>query len=295
MTSTRVAGLRVDEPQVALERRVELVGRQHVEDDQLGAGRRELADDAVRRRGRGGRTAGRRRRDRGAARRRGGRRRRGRSGRRPARSPTGRRAAGRRAPSRAARPRRRAIRPASALTATRSSLASPMYPRAAAARLANSELGRPAGGHRRRRVDEERDRDVLLLDEQLDEQPLEPRVDVPVELAQVVAEGVVAVVGELDRLAALDAPPSALEPAADRRAHQQQQSLELAQERLVEDRRVDLAGQEDLPRAGRRHVGGRRRAGARGLRGPGVEARSLGHDRPAIRRSGRRRRRGPRG
>ena len=108
--------------------------------------------------------------------------------------------------------------------------------------------------------------DVLLLDEELDEQPLEPGVDVPVELAQVVAEGVVAVVGELDRLAALDAPPAALEPAADGRAHQQQQALELAQERLVEDGRVDLARQERLARAGRRPVAtGRRRPAAWGV------------------------------
>ena len=67
-----------------------------------------------------------------------------------------------------------------------------------------------AGRHRGRGVDEQRDGDVLLLDEQLDEQPLEPRVDVPVELAQVVAEAVVAVVGELDRLATLDAATAAL-------------------------------------------------------------------------------------
>jgi hypothetical protein len=42
------------------------------------------------------------------------------------------------------------------------------------------------------------DRDVLFLDVELDEQLLETGQDVPVELAQVVAEGVVAEVGELD-------------------------------------------------------------------------------------------------
>ena len=82
--------------------------------------------------------------------------------------------------------------------------------------------------------------DVLLLDEQLHEQLLEPRVDVPVELAQVVAQGVVAVVGELDALAALHAPPPALEPAADRLLHQHAEALELPQEALVEDRRVEV-------------------------------------------------------
>ena len=131
--------------------------------------------------------------------------------------------------------------------------------------LGEQQLRRSARGHRRRGVDEQGDGDVLLLDEQLDEQALEPGVDVPVELAQVVAEGVVAVVGELDRLAALDAPATALEPAADRRAHQHQQPLELAQERLVEDGRVDVAREErralagDRPARGRRVVSGRQR------------------------------------
>ena len=120
--------------------------------------------------------------------------------------------------------------------------------------LGEQQLRRVARRHRRRRVDEQRDGDVLFLDEELDEQLLEPGVDVPVELAQVVAEGVVAVVGELDRLAALDAPAAALEPAADRRPHQQQQAFELAQEGLVEDGRIDLARQEGLAGAG----GGRR-------------------------------------
>ena len=62
------------------------------------------------------------------------------------------------------------------------------------------------------------DRDVLLLDVQLDEQLLEAGQDVPVELAQVVAEGVVPEVRELDRLAALDRAAAALQAAADRRA-----------------------------------------------------------------------------
>ena len=123
-----------------------------------------------------------------------------------------------------------------------------------------------AAGHRGAGVDEERDREVLLLDEELDEEALEPGVDVPVELAQVVAEGVVAVVGELHGLAPLDAPPAALQAAPHRRPDEQQQALELAQERLVEHGRVELGGQEDLrapgarrPRpAGRRSWDGRR-------------------------------------
>ena len=135
------------------------------------------------------------------------------------------------------------------------------------------QFRRRARRHRRRRVDEQRDGDVLFLDEQLDEEPLESGVHVPVELPQVVTERVFAVIGELDGLAALDAPATTLEPAADRRAHDQQQPLELAQERLVEDGRVDLARQERAPgaRRCRRSTGGRRRTGAAA---PGFEAAS---------------------
>ena len=88
------------------------------------------------------------------------------------------------------------------------------------------------------------DGDVLLLDEELDEQLLEAGVEVPVERAQVVAQGVVAIVGELDRLAALDAAPDALHAAVDGLARDQHQALELAQEGLVEDGRIDRRRQQ---------------------------------------------------
>jgi hypothetical protein len=88
------------------------------------------------------------------------------------------------------------------------------------------------------------DGDVLLLDEQLDEQLLEPGVEVPIERTQVVAEAVVAIVGELHRLATLDAAPGALHAAVDGLAREQRQALELAQESLVEDRRVDRRRQQ---------------------------------------------------
>ena len=70
--------------------------------------------------------------------------------------------------------------------------------------LCEQQLVRRAALHRRRRIDQDVDVDVLFFDEQLDEQLLEPRIEVPVERTQVIAEGVVAVVGELDRLAPLD-------------------------------------------------------------------------------------------
>ena len=108
-----------------------------------------------------------------------------------------------------------------------------------------------AGGHRRGGIEQQGHGDVLLLDKQLHEELFEAGVHVPVKLAQVVAGRVVAVIGELDRLAAFDASPTTLEAAADRRAHEQEQPLELAQEALIEDGRIDLRGQEDRARAGR--------------------------------------------
>jgi hypothetical protein len=123
--------------------------------------------------------------------------------------------------------------------------------------LREQELLRPAGRHRGRDVDEDRDRHVLLFDEELDEELLEPRVHVPVELAEVVPERVIAVVGELDALAALDAAPPALQAAPDRRAQQQQEALELTQEALVEDRRVEVVREERRTSSGLRRRGPR--------------------------------------
>ena len=175
---------------------IELVGRQDVQDDQLGAGRGELADHPVRPRveqvaeqdddapavelGRG--VPGRGRRGRSALG--------GLDGRQVGQQPED-----------AAEPRsearRRAVR---RQRGDRDPILArePDVAEGSRGSLGEQELRRASRRHRRRRVDEQRDGDVLLLDEELDEQPLEAGVDVPVELAQVVAERVVAVVGELD-------------------------------------------------------------------------------------------------
>ena len=47
--------------------------------------------------------------------------------------------------------------------------------------------------------------------------------------AQVIAQGVLAIVGELDRLATFHAAVSLLEPAAHRRSYYEEQPLELTQ------------------------------------------------------------------
>jgi hypothetical protein len=146
--------------------------------------------------------------------------------------------------------------------------------------LRELELVRPARRHRRRGVEQEGDRDVLLLDEELHEELLEAGEDVPVELAEVVAEGVVAEVGELDALSALDAAPAALQRAPGGRPHDQEPPLQLPEECLVEDGRIQLAGEERRTRA--RIADGRRQVG----RATALGHRHVGAATAAIRRSG---------
>jgi hypothetical protein len=99
------------------------------------------------------------------------------------------------------------------------------------------EVGRGARAHGRALVDEHVEREVLLLDVQLEEQRLEPRVGVPVDAPRVVARRVAAVVGELDRLAVALAAPLAGSDAAQCAAGDDREALEAAQEGGVEGHR----------------------------------------------------------
>src|SRR5439155_17139661 len=96
--------------------------------------------------------------------------------------------------------------------------------------------------HGARSIHEHVDGHVLLLDEELDEELLQACVHVPVELAEVVPGGVVAVVSELDALAAPDAAPLALHAAGGQPARGELELFEAPQECLVEERRA-LAGE----------------------------------------------------
>src|SRR5207237_887761 len=60
------------------------------------------------------------------------------------------------------------------------------------------EPERPAEAHGPRRIEQDVDGEVLLLDEELQEEMLEPRVRVPVDRPEVVAGRVLAVVREFD-------------------------------------------------------------------------------------------------
>src|SRR5690606_26255777 len=96
------------------------------------------------------------------------------------------------------------------------------------------ELGRLAERHAGARVDDQVQRQVLLGRVQLEEQLVEPRIDVPVDVAEVVAGPVVTEVGELQAATALRAGALAAQQAAEDLACEQLELLELAQERLVE-------------------------------------------------------------
>ena len=74
------------------------------------------------------------------------------------------------------------------------------------------ELARLAEGHGLAGIEENAHRQLALLLVELEEQPLQPAVEIPVEVAEIVAVDVVAVIGELDRLPARAAAALALAP-----------------------------------------------------------------------------------
>ena len=78
---------------------------------------------------------------------------------------------------------------------------------------------------------------VFLLHEEAQKEPIETGVEVPVEEAEVVADDVVAVVGELDALALLLAAALALHAAEEDLARDQLELLEAGEEVGLEQRR----------------------------------------------------------
>jgi hypothetical protein len=92
------------------------------------------------------------------------------------------------------------------------------------------ELGGLAEVHRAAGVDQHVDVQVLLFQEHLEEQPVEPGVGVPVDEPQVVAGDVVAEVGELDALPFPPAPPLPFHPPTKDLAADQLHRLQLRQQ-----------------------------------------------------------------
>src|SRR5947208_2548529 len=73
------------------------------------------------------------------------------------------------------------------------------------------ELARFPERHRLAGVEENRDRQFAFLFVELEKEPVEPAVEVPIEITKIVARDVIPIIGELDRLPARLAAPFALE------------------------------------------------------------------------------------
>src|SRR5882672_26838 len=102
--------------------------------------------------------------------------------------------------------------------------------------LGVEELRRIAVRHRQAAVDEDGKPQVLLDVEELEEEAVESAVDVPVDVAQVVALRIVAVVGEFRARAAPFRPLLALGAPGKKPAHDQLEMVELRDQRSVEER-----------------------------------------------------------
>ncbi len=98
---------------------------------------------------------------------------------------------------------------------TRSMLTSPIKRQRRRHLLGVVQLGRVAEIHRQAVVDQHVEVQVFLFHEQANEKAFEPGEQVPVEKAQIVADDVIAIVGELDALALLLAAALALHAAEE--------------------------------------------------------------------------------
>ena len=96
------------------------------------------------------------------------------------------------------------------------------------------QLGRRAEPHRGAGVDQQIDRQILVLFVAAQREPPQAPVEVPVEVSEIVAGGVVAVIGELEARAQAPAAAPAAALAGGGPAGGQAQGLEPPQEPLVE-------------------------------------------------------------
>ena len=99
---------------------------------------------------------------------------------------------------------------------------------------------RLADRHRVRAVDDDVDVEVFFLFEQPQQQLVEPPVQVPVDVAEVIAARVRAVVGELDAAADLTRAALGAQVPREHLARHHVEVLERLQEPIVEQRRAIL-------------------------------------------------------
>src|SRR5215467_2882606 len=93
-----------------------------------------------------------------------------------------------------------------------------------------AQLGRLAESHGAGAVEEEVEVEVLLVHEELQVEAIEAAIDVPVDVTEVVARSVRAIVGELHAHALVRALTLAPSPAAEGASREEGQALELSQE-----------------------------------------------------------------
>src|SRR5215831_4604417 len=93
-----------------------------------------------------------------------------------------------------------------------------------------AQLGRLAESHGAGTVEEEVEVQVLLVHEELQVEAIEAAIDVPVDVAEVVARAVRAIIGELHAHALVRALALAPGPSAEGAPREKGQALELSQE-----------------------------------------------------------------
>src|SRR5215831_2363680 len=93
-----------------------------------------------------------------------------------------------------------------------------------------AQLGRLAESHGAGTVEEEVEVQVLLVHEELQVEAIEAAIDVPVDVAEVVARAVRAIIGELHAHALVRALALAPSPSAEGAPREEGQALELSQE-----------------------------------------------------------------
>ena len=91
------------------------------------------------------------------------------------------------------------------------------------------KLARFPERHRLAGVEENRDRQFAFLFIELEKEPVEPAVEVPIQITKIVARDVTSVIGELDRLPARLAAPLALERTFRAPPREQLELLEAAE------------------------------------------------------------------
>src|SRR5258705_8771304 len=109
-----------------------------------------------------------------------------------------------------------------------------------------AELGRLAEAHGSRAVEEEMEVQILFVHEELEIEPVEAAVDVPVHVAEIVTRSVGAIVGELDAHALVGALALTARAAAKGLPRDEREALELREKLRRQEIRGPAGGRHGL-------------------------------------------------